>query len=82
MFDRFWYHLDLKTLGMPPGGTLGLGKLFCAISMSFFHNFSTSPIFNLVTANDRYKIPKRGIFEFSPRFTLRGFISNLVEKIE
>ena len=34
-FHRFWWHLDLETLGMPPGGFLALGKAFRAILMSF-----------------------------------------------
>ena len=59
MFDRFWWYLDLETLGMP----LGRGEPFCAKPMSFF--FSISPIFNLVTANDRYENSPEGFFIFS-----------------
>ena len=49
---------------MPPGGvgSLGLGKPFCAISMSFFRIFSISPILNLMTANDGYKNSPEGFF--------------------
>ena len=66
VFDRFWRHLDLEILGIPPGGSLGMGKPFCAISMSFFHIFSISPTFNLETANDRYKIPLIFFFRGPP----------------
>ena len=50
--------------------------------MSFFRIFSLSQIFNLVTANDRYKNSLEESFSFFPRSTPRGFITNLVEKIE
>ena len=59
VFDRFWWHRDLETLGSPPGGFRGLGKLFCAISI-FFVYFSIGPSFDLVTAKDRYKISPKG----------------------
>ena len=52
---------------MSPGGSIGLGKSFCEISMSFFTFFSINPILNLVTANDRYKDSSEG---FSLRPTL------------
>ena len=80
--NSVWWHLDLEILDMPPRRFLLLGKPFCAKSMSFFLIFSINPIFNLVTANDRYKNSPKGLFYFFPRFTSRGFITNLVEKIE
>ena len=47
-----------------PGGSLGLGKPFCAISISFLRIFSISPI---VMANVRNKKFPRGAFSFFPR---------------
>ena len=42
----------------------GLGKPFCAILKSFFHIFSINSVFNLVTANDRYKNSPEEAFNF------------------
>ena len=47
------------------GGTLGLGKAFCAIKLSFFYIFSINTIFHLVMANDRYEDSPEG-FPRSP----------------
>ena len=55
MFDRFWLHLNLETLVIPLGSSLGLGRPHYAIFMSFFRVLSISPIFDLVTTKDRYK---------------------------
>ena len=56
---------------------------FEVIFLSFFSiGFSISPIFNLATANDRYKNSKEGYFCIYDRSTPWGFITNLVEKIE
>ena len=65
---------------MPPGDSLGLGKSFCAISMSFFRNFYIRPILNLVTANDRYKNSSEGFFIGPPLGVDKT--TNLVEKME
>ena len=39
VFNRFRQHLDLQILGLPSGGSLGLSKPFCEISMSIFGFF-------------------------------------------
>ena len=65
MIDRFWWHIEFETLDMP-GGFLGLGKPFCAISMPIFRIF-IRPIFYLVTANYRFKdSPQRDFFQVHP----------------
>ena len=67
---------------MPPEGLPRAGEPFYAKPMSWFCSFSISTIFNLVTANDRYKNSKEVFFSFFDRSTPRGIITNLVERIE
>ena len=48
MFVRFWWHLDLETLGMPPKGTPRAGEAFLSKNQCrFFAFFCINPIFNL-----------------------------------
>ena len=64
VFDRFWWYLELETLGMPPEGIPRAGEAVLCKTNVVICSFSIGPIFNLVTANDRYKNPKRVFFSF------------------
>ena len=68
---------------MPPEGLpIGLEKPFCTKPISFSRIFSLSPIFNLMTANDRYKNSRKDLFHFFPRSTPQRFITNLVDLVD
>ena len=58
---------------------VGLGKPFVEVLKSIFHTLSTSPILDLVTANDRYENAPEGFFSW---LNTRGFKTNSVEKLE
>ena len=75
----FWWHLDLETLGIPLGGSLGLGMPFCEISLYIFRMFSISPILNIITAENRFEnFSEDFFFNFILRSTPRDFRANLV----
>ena len=58
----FFYKTNFYSVNR--GSPQGLGKPFCANSLSFFHIFSISQIFNPVTASDREKKNPQRVFSF------------------
>ena len=53
MFDRFWWCLDLETFEtyIPSAGE----TVLCNFNVLFSIFFSISPIFDIVTEDDKYK---------------------------
>ena len=68
-------YIPLRSLGL-------IDKPFSEILKLFLHIFSIGPIFNLLTANDRYKKIPEDFFSFFPRSTRWGFRTDFVNKIE
>ena len=67
---------------MPPKGVRRAGlAVLCNFNVVFLQFFYKSDL-QLVTANDKYKNSQEEFFIFFPWSTPRGFITNLVVKIE